>query len=800
MLEIDECPVSISLTKTFSMIKNYLKIAGRNLLKHKSLSFINIAGLATGIAACIIIFLYVHYELGFDQYNLKADRIARISTHLYAPGSDMQFGTCPVMLAPRLQKDFPSIENTVRLEPAPKVTRLNNEFIREENFYKADQSVFAIFSFNFIEGSPAGALDNIQSIVLTKSIAKKYFGNTTALGKTMHFDNLDFIVKGVIEDRPANSDIKIDALITQDFSASASWMDDFTIYTFVLFRTKNTVDHFNKQLAAVGKNYARADLDAQGADKYHMDFLAEPLNLVHFSKGKLVDTPKGNRQFIYVFSILAIFILCIALLNYINLATVKAAERAKEVGIRKVSGAMQHQLVIQFLSESALIVAIACLLATVMVLIALPIFNHLLQIHLSFAWQEGVLYIGTLFFVCAIIAGLYPAFSLSRFKPAAVLKGNWRYSAKGVLLRKTVTFIQFSIAAGLILGTTVIFQQIRFIENKDLGFNKDHLLNIYLPRDSIYQTAVNAFRHAIDQRPEVTGMTSGSGMVADGMTIGSVFVEAAGGKKEFVVNYYAIDPQFVPLFQLQMSEGRNLSDSFGTDKNQAFLVNEAFVQRVGWKTALNQPLEGWEHKGKVIGVVKNFYYKSLHSIIEPLVMVYNIFPVNTTTVKIKPKDLPVVSTLYKKAFPALPFDYAFFDEIINKQYQKDKITMTLFNAFTLLAIAISCLGLYGLVSLLAVKRTREIGIRKVLGASFTHLFSIQVKAFMRLAVLSLVITLPIAAVLMHQWLQNYAYHIELGWRIFIIPVLLLPVITLTVISRQVIEAARVNPVKSLKTE
>jgi len=340
----------------------------------------------------------------------------------------------------------------------------------------------------------------------------------------------------------------------------------------------------------------------------------------------------------------------------------------------------------------------------------------------------------------------------------------------------------------------------KFIQQKDLGFNKNQLLNIYLPRDSASQQSVNAFQDELRRRPEISDLTVGNGMTEGGLTMGTTFVQSGGKKRELMCNYYGIDPHFLNVFQIQLLEGRNLSDSFGTDKNEAFLVNEAFVKSMGWKSGVGQPIEGFAHKGKVVGVVRNFYYRSLHNLVEPLILVYNINPANTTTVKIKPADLSVVKDIFKKNFPAIPPDYSFFDEIVDKRYEKDKITMSLFNNFTVLAIFVSCLGLYGLVALIAVQRTKEISIRKVLGATLGQLLALLTKDFMKLVLWALVIALPVAGFVMNKWLTTYAYHIPLKVWMFLIPVLLVIAIALIVISREIVKTALANPVKSLRTE
>lgn len=782
------------------MIKNYLKVAWRNLLKHKGFSFINILGLAIGIAACLVIFLYVHTELTFDQYNVKADRIARVTTTIHTPESDILFATSPNPLADALKRDYPDVEATVRLEPSPQVMKLHNDIFREESFYKADQSVFSIFSFHFLEGSADGALENPNSIVITETIARKYFGKIPALGKTMVCDGKNILVTGVVRDRPVNSDIRIGALLSTEFSKVTSWMDDFSLYTFILFNRKPDLKRFETKLAGLSVKYIQPELNASGADKYSVDFELESLSDTHFSKGKLIDTPKGNRQFNYVFSLLAVFILIIALLNYINLSTAKSMERAKEVGIRKVSGARPFQLIRQFLFESFLLLAIAWLLAIGLVQFGLPFFNRLLQTKLVIDWTDGVLFMGIIFLFTLLLAGLYPAFVLSAFRPIKVLKGNWRYSGKGLLLRKTITITQFAIAAALIMGTTVIYNQMQFIRQKDLGFSKDKLLNIYLPRDSTSLNSVNVFQDALRQRPEIEGLSVGTGMTQDGIAMASTFTGTVGKKRELMCNYYFIDQYFLPLFQIHLLEGRNLADSFSTDKKEAFLVNEAFVKTMGWTSGIGKSIEGFDRKGKIVGVVKNFYYKSLHNLVEPLVLIYNTTGANTTTVKIRPADLPIVEGLFKRNFPGQPFDYSFFDEMVNKQYRQDRITMSLFNDFTLLAIFVSCLGLYGLVTLVAVQRTKEIGIRKVLGASLGQLLSLLTKDFMKLMLFSLFIALSIAGIVMNKWLSSYAYHVRLNGWMFVIPAISLLFIALVVISREVIRAALANPARSLKAE
>jgi putative ABC transport system permease protein len=783
------------------MLQNYLKIAWRNLLKHKSFSLINILGLSIGIAACLIIFLYVHDEMNFDLYNVKKDRIVRVTTTLHTPESDVALSTSPAPLADALKRYYPEVEAAVRFQNPDQAVKWKQDIFKETNFFKTDQSVFSVFDFEFLEGVPAAALVHPASIVITETTAKKYFGNASALGKIMVCNDENYTVTAVIKDRPANSDLPIDAMLSADYSNMTHWMDDLPVHTYVLFYKNPDLTKFKAKLVELSRRFAQPELDAGGgADKYKAIFEPEPLSAVHFSLGKLDDTPKGNKQFIFIFSLLAVFILLIALLNYINLSTAKATERAKEVGIRKVSGASQFQLVRQFLFEAFFLLLIACLLAVGLAQLGLPLFNKILQTKLSIQWATAFGFVGIIFLVTLLLAGLYPAFVLSAFQPAKVLKGSWRRSSGGVLLRKILTITQFAMAAALITGTTVIYHQMKFIRETNLGFNKDQLLNIWFPTDSAHMGSVKAFQHELRQRPEISGLTVGNGMTAGGGTLGSTKLETNGKKREMMCIYYSIDPDFLPVFQIPLLEGRNLSDSFTTDRKEAFLVNEAFVKSMGWKSGIGKIIDGMDHKGPVVGVVKNFYFNSLHNKIDPLIMVYNQTPANTTTVRIKPKDLPILKELFKKNLPTVPMDYSFFDEILNKQYEKDRMTMSLFNDFTVLAIFVSCLGLYGLVALIAVQRTKEIGIRKVLGATLRQLFSLLSKDFFKLVIWALVIALPVAGIAMSKWLSSYAYHVELSWWMFLIPVLLLLLIALLVISREIIRTSLANPVNSLRSE
>jgi len=623
------------------------------------------------------------------------------------------------------------------------------------------------------------------------------------MGQTIVCNGVNYRVTAVYADRPANSDLKIDALMAKDYSAVTDWvLDDFTTYTFVLLRGKPDLHRFNSKLKAFTK-YTQPMLEAAGAKGWSLRFEAEALSDVHFSVGKLIDTPKGNRLFNKIFSALAVFILLIALLNYINLSTARAAERMKEVGVRKVIGARPAQLRWQFLLESSLLVGVAWLIAIGLAEAGIPLFNRALSTQLSLnVWTAVVLPL-LLFPVTVMLAGGYPAFVLSGFRPVLVLKGGSSGiagSGKGAALRKTFTVVQFVIALVMLAGAVIFYQQMYFMMHKDPGIDRTRIGALPVPKDSVNRVAAPAFIRALRHESGIGGVTVGSGIPTEGNQMSSTTAWSNGKKREILCNYFFIDPQFLPLLHVSLAAGRNFSDSLVTDQKEAFLVNEAFVRTMGWRSPIGQPMEGGDIKGKVIGVVKDFYFKSLHNVIEPMVMIYKVDPPLAVLVKTTPLEIPRLKELWKNYFPSQPFDYAFLEDDFNSQYKKDRITLYLFNCFTGLAIFISCLGLYGLVSLITLQRTKEIGIRKVLGASLSRLLLLLTADQLWLIGLAALIALPLAAWGAQQWLSTYAYHTSLNVWMFVLPVTILLLLALTVTGYRIVRAALANPTKSLRAD
>ena len=565
------------------------------------------------------------------------------------------------------------------------------------------------------------------------------------------------------------------------------------------FAKNSNLALFNQHLARLTA-LAQPSLDENAGKDWRMTFHAEALTDVHFSKGLLGDNPKGDRQFDRIFSALAIIILLIALLNYINLATARAAERAKEVGVRKVIGATPRALLGQFLAESAVLVTIAWLVAVGLVALALPLFDRLLDTELSWTGWTTILIPILLFPLTVLLAGGYPALVLSRFRPISVLKGKLVGPAKGAGLRKVLTVAQFVIALAMLAGVVVFFGQMQFIQHRDLGLDQRQMLHISMPDDSIAAQAAPAFYQALRRESGVRGVSVGSGLPTSGVGMNGIEVNVGGKKRQLLCNSFFIDAQFLSLLHISLAEGRNYSDSLATDRTDNYVVNQAFVRSLGWTSGLGQTITRDNRKGKIIGVVKDFFWKSLHNSIDPAMLIYKTDPPNAVLVKAPPSEIPRLKQLWKNFFPSSPFEYKFMDEAFDAQYKSDRTTQFLFNAFTGLAILISCLGLYGLVSLITLQRTKEIGIRKVLGATLSRLLLLLSADQLWLIGWAALIALPLAAWGAQRWLSTYAYHTSLNVWMFVLPVAILLLLTLTVTGYRIVRAALANPARNLRTE
>ncbi|GAB3316619.1 ABC transporter permease [Larkinella ripae] len=784
------------------MLSNYLTIALRNLWRNKLYTGLNLGGLAIGLAACLLMALYVTHEFSYDGFHPRADRIVRVTTEMKTPESPLSIASSPVPLADALKRDYPEVETAVRFLPTSAVVRHGEKLLQESDVYYADSDVFTVFSYAFRAGNPATALSSPNSVVVAERFAQKYFGTTDVLGKSIEFNQQPVRITGVIADAPSNTDLPVNALLAKQFVGSRSWVeDDFPCYTYVLFREQPNLAVFSKKLDQLAGKYANPELKKMGAEGYSLRFPAEQLKDVHYSQGKMADTPKGSKQYGYLFAFLAVFVLAIALLNYVNLLTAKATERAKEVGIRKASGAQRGQLIRQFLLESGLLSGFSVGIAVMLVGMALPFFNALLQIRMQISGSEAALLPGFTWLLITLLGGLYPALVLSDFRPVEVLKGRLGTYGKGAWLRKSVIVFQFVLAVGMMAGVLVIRRQMNFLQNHDLGFTKERILTLHLPDDSTARAGARALANSLNDQSGIAGVTLGSGLQPAALVpMASTTIRSTGRKRELMSNYLFVDEQFMPLLGMKLKTGRNLSAQSKADQKGGFLVNEAFVKMAGWKTALGQPIDGFGHKGEVVGVVKNFHYRSLHNLIEPLVLVYNTIPASSLMVKMKPDQLPVVKAIWERHYPMAPFDYAFLEQSFEAQYHKDRVMMTVFNGFAALTMLVSCLGLFGFVTFTTGQRTKEIGIRKILGASVVNVVLLLSKDFLKLVLIAIFVAAPLAWYALDRWLQDFAYQVGLeGW-IFATAGGLVVLIALLTVSFQSMKAALTNPVKSLKNE
>ena len=793
------------------MIKNYLKIAFRNLWRHKAFSFINIMGLTVGMTAFYLIFLYVKFELSYDSFNSKADRTYRIVCDLKTPTETINANGCSWAVPSHLSLDFPEIESFVRLSNASLLVRKGDIKFQEDNTLFADSSFFKIFDYKLLKGNPATALKDQLSIVLSETAAKKYFGDANPIGQNVLLtaDGFNATITGVMQDMPENSQIKADMLVsmttlTQKFNPDLDnqW-GNYGSYSFLLLKPGTNAKNLEAKFPAF---LEKRNGDEMKKMQMYPTLLLEPLRDVYLRSTR--DSSKtGNITNVYVFSIVAVFILLIACFNFVNLTTARSAERAKEVGIRKVVGAAQSQLARQFIGESIILCLIAFILSVILSALLIPVFNQLSGKIVSHHIFSHGFYLLVLFFTAiaiGILAGIYPALVLSSFQPITVLKGRFATSLKGILLRKGLVIAQFAISIGLIIATIVVYNQMNFMRSQDLGFNKDQKMIIDTHGDS----SKIAFKQSISSLPNVIS-TAMAGSVPGGGNPGAYSqIENKKGEMQIAnLDLYFVDYDYIPQYKMKMLAGRAFSRDFGTDTTEAMIVNEAAMKLFGYndpKEMVGRKFDQWGRKGMIIGVVKDFHFRSLQEVIKPLSMRIEPNGCDLVSVNVSTNNLPstiaAIENKWKTIIPNRPFSYYFLDEFFDKQYRSEDRFGKLFLNFAILAIFISCLGLLGLASYSTTQRTKEIGIRKVMGASVANIVNLLSRDFIKLVFIAFLIAAPIAWWFMHKWLQGFAYRINISWWIFLVAVLLAVLIALITVSFQAIKAAVANPVKSLRTE
>jgi putative ABC transport system permease protein len=806
------------------MFKNYFKTAWRNLIKHKVFSIINIAGLSIGISICFIIMLYVQNELSFDRFNKNADRIVRIVFKADINGGKIFEANVMPPVAQAMKNDYPEVQDATRLRVAgvPKITYKDKSFKDDEMVF-VDPNFFSIFTIPLIEGDAKTALQQPNTIIISKAIAKKYFGNEDALGKTLVFPdnkNAAFKVAGVIDKVPDNSHFHFDlfaSMLSVEEAKSDSWMGS-NFFTYLLLKKGADYKKLEGKLPGMVEKYMGPQIQQSMGISLkqfitkgnHLGFALQPLTSIHlYSHANYELRPPGNAMYVYIFGAIAIFMLLIACINFINLSTASASQRAKEVGVRKVIGSGRMQLIKQFLIESALLVFIALFLSSILVKLALPFFNSISSQHLHFDFNLKIISafagIGLL---VSFIAGSYPAFYLSSFKPIEVLKGKFIAANKSFGLRSSLVVFQFFISVGLIIGTIVVWQQMRFIQNKNLGYDKEQLLTI--PNSYALGKNEEVFKQEMLQDPQIVNATVSSYKPAGPSNGGNALAYPEGHDNEIMrTTEYHVDENYIPTFEMKMAAGRNFSKNFATDST-AMILNETAVKAFGWsntmaigKTIIREnSSRGTNVPYHVIGIVKDFNFQSLHQPIAPLLMTLEpdwglIFKVKTAGIQ----DLIAsMKTKWDRFNTGEPFTFTFMDDLYDKTYAAEQNTGTILNIFALLTILVACLGLFGLATYTAEQRTKEIGIRKVLGASVTSVTKMLSKDFIKLVFIACLIAFPLSWWAMNKWLQSFAYRIHISWWIFLAAGIISILIAMITVSFQAIKAAVANPVKSLRSE
>ena len=789
------------------MFKNYLKIAIRNLWKHKGFSFLNISGLAIGLTAGFLILLYVGFELSYDRFHSKSDRIYRVISDIETPTGLVQNSEPAWAVPPNMQLEFPEVESAVRVMEMNILVNNGEQNYNEANSLSADPDFFKMFDFELLSGEEENTLIAPFSIVLSETTAKKYFGNSNPIGKSLKILDDGFLAKvtGVMKDIPENSHIKADIILSMttfteelDKELNNKW-DWYDPDAYVLLSPNTDPE----ALATKFPDFLeRNDGESMKALKVNVLLFLEPFNDVYLKSDRYTKI-SGNIDNIYIFSLVAIFILLIACINFINLTTARSVERAKEVGIRKVIGAGKRHLGLQFIGESVIISFFAFLMTLVLTILLLPYFNELAGKIVSesiLLTPYHILILLAISLSIGVVAGIYPAFILSSFRPVSVLKGSFSTGTRGVMLRKGLVIAQFSISIAMIIGTIIIYNQMEYMRNQELGFDKEQTLVLSYPKKEI--------KDAIDNLPGVKSTSLVSSIPGGDNPIAYSKIENLNGDEQILdIDLYFVDFDAISQFDMKIIEGRGFSRDFPTDATEAMVINETAVKLLGYTSAadaLGAKFEQWGRNGRVIGVVKDFHFKSLKENIKPLTLRIEPNRTGLLTVKLASRDITrtvaSIEERWKTIVPSVPFDYYFLDEFFDRQYRTEARFGNLFLNFAALAILISCLGLLGLAAYSTLQRNKEIGIRKVLGSTVMRVVGLLSIDFLKLVGIAFLIASPIAWMAMNSWLMDFAYRIDIQWWMFALAGASALLIALLTVSFHAIKASLMNPVKSLHTE
>jgi putative ABC transport system permease protein len=788
----------------FIMFKNYLKITLRHIKRHRGYSFINIAGLSIGMTCCILILLYIQYELSYDKFHEDVHDIYRIVFEI--PNQLDMNATTFGALAPALMQDFPEVLSAARIRRLESTVFYKNHAFTEKDFFLADPEFFDVFTFPMISGDPEKALGEPLSVLITQEMAEKYFGDEDPMGKTLLVDNkYEYKVTGILKNPPQNSHLKFGFLasfitVERIWEENAiSWMNTKLILTYVKLTKNYNPDDLERKFPEFLRRYGREDVE------FHL----QPLTGIHLH-GNIDNEIEANSdiRYIYILASIAFLIVLIACFNYMNLSTARSVYRSKEVGVRKVVGAERKHIIRQFMSESIFFTLAALFISVLLVKLLLPAFNSLVDrnLYLNLFSDSGILLgLCILAIIVGIISGTYPALFLSSFHPVHILKGIRVHKGSSGFRNFLIVF-QFAASIVLIIGTLIIYQQLHYIKNRDLGFHKKQIVIVDI-KDENLKNVYQTMRNDLNQNPHILGASFSYNLPNEVGALNSFRWEGQKEENRWQLFYTAyVDNEFIDLLGIELTKGRNFSEEFPTDK-QACLLSETAVKTIGWENPIGKRFGYWG-EGTVIGVVKDFHHLSLHSAIGPTVFLHvdkdTDLNLNYLLIKINSSDIPEtlanIKKILKEYSPHYPFSYTFLDDRVDRMYRTENKLGQILNVFSFTAIFIACLGLFGLAAFTAERRTKEIGIRKVIGATVSNIFFLLSREFIKLMLIAFILACPIAYFSMNRWLQTFAYRTHVGIAVFILSALSAFVTVLLTVSYQSIKAATANPADSLRYE
>jgi len=790
------------------MFKSLVKNAFRNITNKFGYSFLNILGMTLGITSALFLILYVTDELSYDQYHVKGDRIYRVQSHITETDDEFTWIVAQIPFGPQVKEDYPEVESVTRLFNFQRALfKAGDIEFTEEDVYYADSTFFDIFTYKTLEGSTVGALDKPNSIVLTKTMADRYFSGERAVGNTLKVGDEIYTITAVIEDVPRNSHILFDGLVSRNSlpAQMGSW-GNFGVFTYVLLREGEDAAAFQEKLEEMYDRYMATIFESIGISIEYELMKVTDIHL-HSDNGS-EPQPTGSIQYVIIFSIVAFFLLLIATLNYISLATARSAKRAKEISLRKVNGSSRGMLVIQFLAESSLLTLFSLVLSIGLIMILLPQLNLLSGKSFSLdvlGRPVAILSLIGIMLLVGVLGGIYPAIYLSRFSPVMVMKGVTQSGTSRGIFRKVLTVVQFTIAGVMIASTLVVINQLKYMQNKDQGWDMEGVISMQLPDNEPIQN-MRLLKEQLLENPQIVNAGLTNTRVGNGSSKVIFQMETSNGMETRGINFAVVDQDFVETLGIQMVEGRDFSLDFIGDTLTGVVVNETLARRLNWDEPIGKRVQlgdGDQIMARVIGVMKDYHQTGMYNEVESLMLVYRLDnPI--LYVKIAGNDaestLTFIGQKWEEIFPGKPFDYRFLADDFMEQFSNDRNRRTVFAGFTILIIIIACLGLFGLASYTTERRTREIGIRKVFGASVARILRMISWEFLLLILISFALSIPAVWFLMSDWLQDFVYRYKMGSLIFLWTILLILLPTAITVSYQSYKAATSNPADTMHEE